>query len=208
MIDNLQAGSIKASCSHLLTNGHTHCIGDSLSQRACRCFHPVRFTIFRMPRRLRTELSKLLQVIQGELVSGQMQEGIKQHRAMTTRQDKAIPVGPAGVGGVVPHPVEIEDRSDIRQTQRSSWMSRVGFLDRVGGQSSDYISNLFQMHGATSLIRYETLRPIGHYPTWRRSLHLCQCAFPRQSHCEPGLEHCQMLLPARRPLVLTPILYP
>src|SRR5438105_10790183 len=55
-----------------------------------------------MPGALRIPLAEALQLIQRQIVSREMQHGIKQHGSMPGGKHKAIPVRPLRIAGIVP----------------------------------------------------------------------------------------------------------
>ena len=70
---------------HLGSDGHAHAVGEALSQRTSGGVHTRSQTIFGVTWRLAAPLSKALDLVQGEVVSRQVQQGIEQHGTVASR---------------------------------------------------------------------------------------------------------------------------
>ena len=101
VIDDLVAGPVELGGQHLLGERHADRIGDALAERAGGRFDADCNAIFRVPGGLRVKLAEVLQVVDREIVAGQVEERIKQHRTVAVRQHEAIAVRPLRVGRVV-----------------------------------------------------------------------------------------------------------
>src|SRR5215211_9135890 len=66
---------------------HSHTLTKSLAEWTRRRLHARCQHIFRMPRRLATELAEVLDLFHGEIISGEVQQRVKQHGAMPARKD-------------------------------------------------------------------------------------------------------------------------
>src|SRR3546814_543646 len=84
-----------------LANGQADRIGHALAERAGRYFDTRRVTAFGMSRRLAAPLAELPNVIEAQIETGQMQEAVKQRRAVPGRKHEAIAIGPAWIARVV-----------------------------------------------------------------------------------------------------------
>ena len=67
---------------------------EALPQRAGRGFDAGRRAELGMPRRLRVQLPEALQLVHRQVVAGEMQQRVEQHRAVAVRDDEAIAVRP------------------------------------------------------------------------------------------------------------------
>ncbi len=92
-----------------------------------------------VPGGLRAPLAERLDVVQAELVAGQVQRRVLQDRAVPGRQHEAIAVRPQRVGRVVLHPLGVEQIGHRRERQRQTRVSRVRLLDRVDRQRPDRV---------------------------------------------------------------------
>ncbi len=146
VIDNLKVliiqGSIKMCRQQLFCNGQPDGIRQALTQRPRGGFHPWCVAKFWMPRRSRTQLPKFFKLGHGQIVAGQVQQGIDQHGAMTVRQHKTIAVRPLRIGWIVPQKASPERLSDIRHTEGCAWVPGFGLLDGVHRQRAYGIGSL------------------------------------------------------------------
>ena len=89
---------------------------------------------------LRSPLTKILNLIEREIVSSQVQQRIEQHAAMTRGQQKPIAVFPFGIARVVAHELRPQHIGHRRSAQRQTRMTRVRFLDRVERQCANRVN--------------------------------------------------------------------
>ena len=101
---------------HFCMEGHSRCCGETMSQRARTevnpfgpIFHGLAILLYdpvhgRVPLKGRIYLSVDLEQVLAEK-TGLRQSGIQGGRCMSLAQDKAIPVGPEGIRGIIPHDV-------------------------------------------------------------------------------------------------------
>ena len=120
---------------------HADCVGESLPERAggrldARCHIDLG-----MARRLRMQLAEVLQFVERQVVAGQVQQRVLQHRAMTVRQHEAVAIGPVRVGRVVLEVPSPQRNRDLRHPHRHPRMTRFRLLDRVGGKEADRIGH-------------------------------------------------------------------
>src|SRR6186713_1463888 len=99
MIDDGVARSVIARGKMSLRYGESHPIAESLSQRAGRGFDPRRDSELGVSRCHAAPLPEPLDFVERQCVAGEMEQTVKQHRAMPGRQNKTIAVDPVRVGG-------------------------------------------------------------------------------------------------------------
>ena len=63
VIHYVVAVAVKRGSQRPFRDGHTHRVGNTLAQRAGRCFHARRITILGMTRRLGMQLTEVLQIL-------------------------------------------------------------------------------------------------------------------------------------------------
>ena len=80
---------------------HADGVGETLTERAGGDFDARRMFALRVAGRLAAPLPKKLDVVEGEVVTGDVQQAIKQSRAVAGGEDEAVAVGPRRVGRVV-----------------------------------------------------------------------------------------------------------
>ena len=85
------------------------------------------------------QLPKVANLVHGECVTGQMQQGVQQHGAVTIGNHEAIAIYPLGISRVVPQMSAPQSNGDIRHTHGHAGVSRVGFLHSVHRERADRI---------------------------------------------------------------------
>ena len=88
-------------------------------------------------RRHRVPLAEVLQLLERELVAGEVQRAVEQHRAVPCREHEAVAIGPAGVARVVAHDARVEQIGGGRHRHRHPRVTRVRGLDGVHRQRAD-----------------------------------------------------------------------
>ena len=122
-----------------LADGHAHCVADALTKGTGRRFHAGGVAVLWMPRRLALPLTELLQIVECEIIAGEVQHAVQKHRRVSGGQHEAIAIQPVRVGGVV---AQVLGPKHIRKRRERHWstrVARVGLLDGVHGQNSDRI---------------------------------------------------------------------
>lgn len=72
VIDNVVTVTVELCGQTLFGNRHTNSVGNALTQRTGRSLHARCIAVFRMPGSLGMELPKLFQIINSEIVAGQV----------------------------------------------------------------------------------------------------------------------------------------
>ena len=122
--------------------GHAHGRGQPLAQRAGGHLHAHIQVIFRVPRSLGTPLTKIFNLFQRQVIAGQMQQAVEQHGGVPVGKHKTVPVGPAGIGGIMPKHVPPESLGHVGHAQRRAGVPGTGFFNGVHGQDTESIGAL------------------------------------------------------------------
>ena len=101
MIDNIKTGPVEIRGKYFFRQRHAYRIRETLPQRAGSGFHSRRVTILGMAGRFGMKLAETLDFLHRQIVAGEVQQGINQHRAMTIRQHKTVAVHPFRIDGIV-----------------------------------------------------------------------------------------------------------
>ncbi len=101
VIHNLVAGLVVAIGQMAFRHRHPHPVPESLSQGSGGDLDTRGQAPLRMTRGARSPLAELLQFFERQVVAGQMQKGVEQHRPVTCRQNKAVSVRPRWIGRVM-----------------------------------------------------------------------------------------------------------
>jgi hypothetical protein len=122
-----------------LGDRHPHRVADALSQRSGRGLHADRVPALRVPRGPGAPLPKLLQLLHRQVVAGQVEQRVEQHRGVAAGEDEAVAVWPGWMGRSVLEMPGPEQPGRGRQGHRRTGMTRVGRLHRVHGQHADRV---------------------------------------------------------------------
>jgi len=139
---------------------HAYGIGDALAQGAGGGLDPGGMAIFGMAGGAAAHLPEILQLLQGHVrIAGQIKQRIQQHRPMTGRQHKAVPVGPMGIGGVEFQEAGEKHRGGVRHAHGQAWMTGLGLLHRIDGEHADDIGKaadfgLLRRSGSAGHVRF------------------------------------------------------
>ncbi len=119
---------------HRETNG----IGDALAQGTGRCFNRICEEILRMARCERTFLAEVLYLVQSDLsIAHKIEQGVKQHGAVTRRENKAIAISPKRRTCVKLHVLLKEHGRNIGHAHRHTRVARIGGVDCVQSQRTN-----------------------------------------------------------------------
>jgi len=92
-----------------------------------------------MSRRLALPLPELLQIIESEIVAGEVEDAVQQHRRVSGGEDEAIAIEPGRVGGIVAQMLRPENVGKGCERHRRARVSRVRFLNGIHGENSDRV---------------------------------------------------------------------
>src|SRR5688572_32618771 len=84
-------------------------------------------------------LAKLFDLIERDIVTGEVQHAVKQHRSMPGRQHEAIAIRPLGIPWTVLEEASPQNICRWRKSHRRAGMPRIRLLDCVDRQRADRI---------------------------------------------------------------------
>ncbi len=121
---------------------HTDCGGNALTERTGSGLDAWRDEVFRMARGQRTELTEILDLLDGHRrIAGEIQQRVEQHRAVTGGEHEAVAVRPCRIAGVEFQELREQDRGDIRGTHRQAGVARLRLLDGIHGERANRIGH-------------------------------------------------------------------
>ena len=141
VIDQRVARAIELVRQQLFGQRHAHRIGQALAQRAGGRFHAGRDADLGVARRLAVQLPEVAQLAHRQVVAGEVQQCVQQHRGMAVGQHEAVPSRPLRVGRVVPQVPAPEGDGDLGHAHRRARVARVGLLHGVHGQRTDGVGH-------------------------------------------------------------------
>ena len=77
-----------------------------------------------MPGCARVELPKRFDLLQRQIVTAEVQPAVKEHRAVTGREDETVAIQPTRIRRIVHKHPALERRADFRGPQRQAEVAR------------------------------------------------------------------------------------
>ena len=142
VIDDRVALAVEARGQELLGERHADRVGEALAERARRGLDAGREPHLGVSRRLRVQLAEALQFADRQVVAGQVQQCVEQHRAVAVRQHEAVAVRPRRIARVVAQVPAPHDLGDFRHAERHAGVSGLGRLDGIGGEHAERVREL------------------------------------------------------------------
>jgi hypothetical protein len=135
VVDDRVAVAVEFARQQLLGERHADRIGETLAERPGGRLDPRRDTEFRMARRLAVELAEIAQLREREVVAGQVQQRVDQHRRVTVRQHEAVAFGPVRIARVMAEVAAPQRDRHLGHAHRRARMARVRLLHRIHRQT-------------------------------------------------------------------------
>lgn len=88
------------------------------------------------------QLAELLELLDRQVVAGQVQQRVLQHRAVAVGQHETVAVEPLRVVRVVPEEIVPQHFGNIGHAHRHAGMAGFGGFDRIGGEKTDGVGQL------------------------------------------------------------------
>ena len=107
-----------------LRHRHAHGCCNPLPERPGRSFDAGRDEVLRMARRVRAQLAEIADIVAADRgITGQVQQRVDQHRAVTGRKHEPVAVRPSGVARIVFQEFPEQHGRGIRHAQRQTDMA-------------------------------------------------------------------------------------
>ena len=123
VVNDFVAFTVELTCQNFLCQCHTDAVGDALTQWTRGGFDARCVTVLRVTRSFGVQLTEVFQIVDRQIVTAEVQQGINQHRAVTVRQNKTVAVGPFRILRVVFQIVVPENFGDVCHAHRGAWVS-------------------------------------------------------------------------------------
>ena len=133
---------ISLSCSEAeeaLGERHADSVADALPERPSSDLDAWRVSALGVPRRARAPLAELLQILEAQLVAGEVQQRVLQHARVPGAEHEAIAVGPLRVARVRMQKTLEQRVAQRRERHRGAGVTGVGLLDGVHRQRPDRV---------------------------------------------------------------------
>ena len=118
------------------------------------------------PGRARAPLAELLEIVEGEVVPGQVQERVQEHARVAGGEHEPVAIGPVGLAGCVLEEPGPDDVGHRRRAHRGARVAGVGLLDAVDRQGANGVDR--QLIESFRCQRHRVLRwHVGRAAGWR-----------------------------------------
>src|SRR5581483_11852900 len=94
VVDNLVSRPVITRCKPSLRDSHSDTVAKTLSQRPGGHFDPYSMSSLWMPRSFAAPLPKPLQLIQRQIITGQIEQAVKQHGAVSRGEHEPVAIEP------------------------------------------------------------------------------------------------------------------
>ncbi len=129
----------EALAQELLGHRHPDCVAEALAERAGGRLDAGRVAVLRVAGRLGAELPELLDLVEADVVAGEVQACVEQHRRVAGREHEPVAVGPGRIGRVVLHHARVEQVCGRRKAERRPRVTRLRRLDGVDRERADRV---------------------------------------------------------------------
>ena len=154
VIHHRMAFAVELLGQQLFSQRHADGIGNALAERARSGFHAGRDAVFGVARSLAVQLAEILQLLHRQLVAGQVQQGINQHRTVAVGQHKAVAVEPLRIARAVLQVLAPQGNGHVRHAHRGSGMAGIGLLNCVHCERTNCAGHLLGVcHGGRLRVR-------------------------------------------------------
>ncbi len=142
VIDHVVAVAVKLGRQDFFGRCHAHGVGNALPQWASGGFYTGCIAVFGVAGSFAVQLTEVLQIVDRQLITAEVQQRVNQHGAVTIRQHKAVAVGPVRVGRIVLEIVPPQHFCNVRHSHWRTGVTGVGFLDGVHAQGTDSVGKV------------------------------------------------------------------
>ena len=139
VIDDVAAGSVELGPEARLRDRHPDCVGESLTEWPRGRLDPRREAVLGVTRRDAAPLPERLQVVERDVVAGQVQERVEEHAGVPGAQHEPIAIRPFGVRWRVAQEARPQDVRHRCGAHRGARMTGIGLLDAVDRERPDRI---------------------------------------------------------------------
>ena len=123
VIDDRMARAVEFRRQQALRQRHADGVGEPLAERAGGGLDAGRDAELRMAGGLAVQLTEALELLERQVVAGQVQQRVEQHRAVPGREDEAVAIAPVGIARVVLEIARPQDERVVGGTHRQAGMA-------------------------------------------------------------------------------------
>ena len=133
------AGPVELGGEAALGDGHADRVGEALAERPGRRLDAGRQAVLGMAGRARAPLAERLELLERDVVAGQVEERVEEHRGVAGGQDEPVAVRPVRMRRGVAQEARPEDVGHRRGAHRGAGMTGVRLLHAVDRQGPDRV---------------------------------------------------------------------
>ena len=139
MVDDLLA---EFGGEHFLRDRKADRGRDALAERSRRGLDALGVKVFGMPRRQRSQLAEMLELVERHVgIAGEIEQRIEQHRAVPGRKNEAVAVRPFRIGRVEFQELREQHGGDVGRAHRQAGMAGLCLLDGIHRQPADRVGH-------------------------------------------------------------------
>ena len=172
VVDDGVAGAVELGGQAPLRDGHAHGVGEALAERPGGGLDARRQAVLRVARGARAELAEALQLVERQVVAGEVQQRVEQHAgvagAESTKRSRSNQSGRVGAWLQEARPQHVGHGRGAHGRAR---VAAVGLLDAVDGEGADGVDGQLVVDGwwrcrSRSALLYDRLSGGGPNPAW------------------------------------------
>ena len=138
-VDELVVRPVVALGEEAIRDREADAVREALAERAGGRLDALGEEVLRMAGCPRLPLPEALQLLEREVVAGQVQRRVLEDAGVAGGEDEPVPVRPVGVGGVVAQDAPVEHVGERRQRHRGAGVPGVRLLHRIHGEGADRV---------------------------------------------------------------------
>src|SRR5262249_1270276 len=122
LVENFVLSGVKPRRSHVRCYGHANRVAYALAERPGGAFHSGRVAKFRVPGRLRMQLSETFNFRHRQIIAAHVQPSVKEHAAVPGGEHEDIAINPARLVRIISQRMTKKHRADFCATE---WKSKM-----------------------------------------------------------------------------------
>lgn len=150
VVEESMLGSVELGRSALARHGVTDGITDALTERASGGFDTWSLVILGMAGSDAVKLAEVFERLKWDVIAGEVQPAVDEHRTVTCGQDEAVAVEPLGSGRVEVERLGEKDGTDFGTTEGESEVAGRAGVDGINGEAASFGGGFLQnfcVHG-------------------------------------------------------------
>ncbi len=137
VVDDGVAVTVELGRHDFFGQGEAHGVGDALAERAGSGLDARGVTMLRVARGTAVQLTEALEVVDRQVVAGQVKQRIDKHRTVAVGQHEAVAIGKCRVARVVLEVVAPKNLGDIRHAHGGTGVAAVGLLHGIHAKGTN-----------------------------------------------------------------------